>query len=101
MNTLFGLPPPLRGRVGERGKPRTLAEELRRYSFSDCRAIEIESGAVAVRLTAEQAAPLSRALPRKGGGNPSGVVLGRGVRLAPLSNEQQLHHSQSRSRDNR
>ena len=31
VSTLVRLPPPLRGRVGERGKPRALMDEMRRY----------------------------------------------------------------------
>ncbi|MGY3487280.1 hypothetical protein ACVW1C_005163 [Bradyrhizobium sp. USDA 4011] len=72
-STLVRLPPPLRGRGGERGKPRVTAHEMPRRGITKARET-IERGASVVRtmrLAIEQAAPLSLTLPRKGGGNPS------------------------------
>ncbi|MET3843271.1 hypothetical protein ABIE49_005349 [Bradyrhizobium sp. OAE829] len=72
VGALFRLPPPLRGRVGERGKPRALAEDARPRCINElCSAIDDEDSAFAMRQAFEQAAPLSLTLPRKGGGNPS------------------------------
>jgi len=70
--TLVRLPPPLRGRVGERGKPRALSEDMRRQSIDELgETINEDADAVlATRQAIEQVAPLSLALPRKGGGNP-------------------------------
>jgi hypothetical protein len=65
VSTLVGLPPPLRGRVGERGKPRALTEEIQQ-----ARAVDPVRIAVVLRPAAEQAAPLSLTLSRKGRGNP-------------------------------
>jgi hypothetical protein len=67
--TLVRLPPPLRGRVGERGKPRALSEDMRRQSIDELRKMMDEDASVITAI--EQVAPLSLALPRKGGGNPS------------------------------
>ncbi|VIO67617.1 hypothetical protein CI41S_09880 [Bradyrhizobium ivorense] len=74
VSTLLRLPPPLRGRVGERGKPRALTDEILRV-----RAIQLGSanGASVIltsRHRAEQVAPLSLTLPCKGGGNPSAAA---------------------------
>ncbi|QOZ38469.1 hypothetical protein XH92_40435 [Bradyrhizobium sp. CCBAU 53421] len=67
VSTPVGLPPPLRGRVGERGKPQALTSKIeRRHINEHCNAV---TRRVAIRHTAEQAAPLSLPLPRKGGGN--------------------------------
>jgi hypothetical protein len=84
VSTLIRLPPPLRGRAGERGKPRALADEILR-----ARAIQLGSAndarvTLASRRAAKQAVPLSLTLPRKGGGNPSAGAsltfeMGRGV----------------------
>ncbi|QOZ23273.1 hypothetical protein XH93_06130 [Bradyrhizobium sp. CCBAU 51753] len=68
VTTLVGLPPPLRGRVGERGKPRALTADLPRR-INDDHAVR------ATRSATEQAAPLSLPLPRKGGGNPAAGAL--------------------------
>ncbi len=38
VSTLVRLPPPLRGRVGERGKPRALTEIVARYDLDQVRA---------------------------------------------------------------
>jgi len=61
------------GRVGERGKPRAKAHAMRRRRINEARTtIDHDVSAVrALPRKAEQAAPLSLALPRKGGGNPS------------------------------
>jgi hypothetical protein len=80
VSRLVRLPPPLRGRAGERGKPRASAEDMRRQFFNEPgNAINQEASVVlALRQATEQAAPLSltsrasfaRLGPRKGGGNP-------------------------------
>src|SRR5262249_21136702 len=72
-SSLVRLPSPLRGRVGERGKPRTPADEMRRQAINVLReTIDDDASAVlAMRRALAQAAPLSLTLPRKGGGNPS------------------------------
>ena len=68
VSTLIRLPPPLRGRVGERGNPRALASAMRRSCLNErCK----YSLVFAPHRAAEQAVPLSLTLPRKGGGNPS------------------------------
>jgi hypothetical protein len=69
-STLVGLPPPLRGRVGERGKPRAPIEEMRGQRIKE-KMDEDASRVLALRQAIERAAPLSLTLPRKGGGNPS------------------------------
>jgi hypothetical protein len=68
---MVGLPPPLRGRVGERGMPRAPYDEMRH-----ARAIQIlhaiddaESTALTIRRSTEPGAPPSLTLPRKWGGN--------------------------------
>ena len=80
-STLFGLPPPLRGRVGERGKPRTRTEDMRRrFTNEPVEIISNEAIFLTMRREIEQAAPLSLTLPRKGGGNPSA-----GASLTPIA----------------
>src|SRR5262249_32913046 len=64
-STLVRLPPPLRGRVGERGKPR--ARRSMSTSLSQGRSRLVETDVERAR----RVAPLSLALARKGGGNPS------------------------------
>ncbi|MEH2575454.1 hypothetical protein V1278_001460 [Bradyrhizobium sp. AZCC 1577] len=76
-STLIRLPPPLRGRVGERGKPRAPIKVVRRQSINERRKMMSEDASASPQTT-EQAAPLSLTLPRKGGGNPSAS--------APLAN---------------
>ena len=73
VSTLVRLPPPLRGRVGERGKPRAQSKKMRRPCINASgETIDADASAVfATRQAIVQAAPLSLALPRKGGGNPS------------------------------
>ncbi|OCK62341.1 hypothetical protein LMTR3_04270 [Bradyrhizobium sp. LMTR 3] len=71
VSTLIRLPPPLRGRVGERGKPRVLADDMRREYSNEPVEVFGEEVVLALRQPTEQAAPLSLTLPRKGGGNPS------------------------------
>ena len=70
-STLVGLPPPLRGRVGERGMPRAQVDEIQRASARRLkRTTKSSQGVViATRQAAEQAAPPTLTLPRKGGGN--------------------------------
>jgi len=84
-STTVGLPPPLRGRVGERGTPRAPAEEIRRSPASQTgEAInDVERAVLPARQAAEQAAPHSltskarfaRFGPRKGGGSGEGGVV--------------------------
>ncbi|VIO66384.1 hypothetical protein CI1B_15060 [Bradyrhizobium ivorense] len=71
VSTLLRLPPPLRGRVGERGKPRALTDEILRARAIQLGSANGASVILASRHPAEQAAPLSLTLPRKGGGYPS------------------------------
>ena len=70
VSTLLRLPPPLRGRVGERGKPRAPTREILRVRSIQLGNANNASAIPASRQSAEQAAPLSLTLPRKGGGNP-------------------------------
>ena len=69
---LVGLPPPLRGRVGERGKPRATAGVTMRRPVNAHHGTTalVESPAVVSLFTAQLAAPLSLTLSRKGRGNP-------------------------------
>jgi hypothetical protein len=73
VSTLVRLPPPLWGRVGERGRPRApdgvIARCRANYSSDEIDARGDTN--LVVLQTAEQATPLSPTLPRKGGGNPS------------------------------
>jgi hypothetical protein len=72
VSMLCRLPPPLRGRVGERGMPRALTAEKRLRSINKSRETGNEESFVLVPPhAAEQVVPLSLTLPRKGGGNPS------------------------------
>src|SRR5205807_2644012 len=72
VSTLVGLPPPLRGRVGERGKPRARRAVISRCCANHSGDVGGTRGIIlSIHHTAEQAAPLSLTLPRKGGGNPS------------------------------
>jgi hypothetical protein len=67
VSTLVKLPPPLWGRVGERGKPRALTSEMRRCPVTEPReTLGEESLVFASHRAAEQATPLSLTLPRKG-----------------------------------
>jgi hypothetical protein len=70
--TIVRLPPPLRGRAGERGKPRALTEDTTRDCINELNTMDWDAGVVlALRQAIEQAAPLSLTLPRKGRGNAS------------------------------
>lgn len=67
VSTRVGLPPPLRERVGERGKPLALTEKIQRRSINAI----LAKRDVAMRLPIAQAARLSPTLSRKGGGSPT------------------------------
>jgi hypothetical protein len=75
--TLVRLPSPLRGRAGERGKPRAPTEVIRRRAINElCYTLDEDASiVVAMRPAIEQAAPLSLTLPKEGGNPPAGASL--------------------------
>jgi hypothetical protein len=72
VSTLAGLPPPLRGRAGERGTPHTPIDDVQRARAKNLRCTMTRAETLLwLYQAAEQAAPLSLTLSRKGRGNPT------------------------------
>jgi hypothetical protein len=61
------LPPPLWGRVGERGKPHSEVGKVQ--LLTDNNVNHMRSQLLATNLASAQVAPLSLTLPHNGGGN--------------------------------